>query len=124
MVDEEINPVAGIPLACKARAVWVMNGAESVPAHKNSGSSIAPITIIRMILPRVTTNSAGVTPIAMIPPKGKIPLPGNTKASSNMIGAKTLAAAQISARPAKNGQSSPILSIRPPKRLLAKSATP
>ena len=41
-----------------------------------------------------------------------------------MIGANTLAAAQISARPAKKGQSKPMLMVRPFSRLLAKSVIP
>ena len=57
--------------------------------------------IIRMSLPLVTTSRAGVTPIAIIPPSGKSLLPGRTMASNSIIGANTLAAAQISARPAK-----------------------
>ena len=71
--------------------------------------------IIRINLPRVTTNKAGVTPIAMIPASGKIPFPTleRSTASINMIGASTLAQAQISARPAINGQSKPMLNLRP-----------
>ena len=70
---------------------------------------------MRISLPRVTTRSAGVTPIAMIPASGKIPFPTLERrtASINIIGAKTLAHAQISARPAINGQSNPILNLRP-----------
>ena len=71
--------------------------------------------IIRINLPRVTTNKAGVTPIAMIPASGKIPFPTleRSTASINMIGASTFAQAQISARPAINGQSKPMLNLRP-----------
>ncbi len=57
----------------------------------------------------------------MIPPSGNNLFPGKMMASSNMIGANTLAAAQISARPAKKGQSKPMLMVRPFSRLLAKS---
>lgn len=60
----------------------------------------------------------------MIPPSGNNLFPGKMMASSNMIGANTLAAAQISARPAKKGQSKPMLMVRPFSRLLAKSVIP
>ena len=80
--------------------------------------------IIRMSLPLVTTSRAGVTPIAIIPPSGKSLLPGRTMASNSIIGANTLAAAQISARPAKKGQSKPILSVRPFNLFEAKSVIP
>ncbi|CIW01937.1 Uncharacterised protein [Streptococcus pneumoniae] len=41
-----------------------------------------------------------------------------------MIGASTLAQAQISARPAMNGQSRPILNLRPRRRLVATFVIP
>ena len=71
------------------------------------------MTIMRINLPRVTTSKAGVTPIAIIPASGNNLFPGKTIASNNIIGAKILAAAHTSARPAMNGQSKPIFNVRP-----------
>ncbi len=48
-----------------------------------------PKMIIRINLPRVTTNKAGVTPLAMIPASGKIPFPTLKETSLiNMIKCK------------------------------------
>ena len=62
--------------------------------------------------------------MAIIPPKGINLLPGITIASTIIIGAKTLAAAQISARPAMNGQSRPTLNVRPLNFEVAKFEIP
>ncbi len=81
---------------------------------------------MRIRRPRVTTRRAGVIPIAIIPASGKIPLPTFERrtASINMIGARILAQAQISARPAMKGQSKPILKRRPCILALAKLVIP
>ena len=62
----------------------------------------------------------------MIPANGKIPFPTleSRTASINMIGASTLAQAQISARPAINGQSRPMLNLRPCRRFVATLVIP
>ena len=62
----------------------------------------------------------------MIPASGKMPFPTleRSTASINMIGASTLAQAQISARPAMNGQSKPMLNLRPWRRFVATFVIP
>lgn len=105
-------------------AVSVTDGAIRVPDHKNKGNLIAPTIIIRMSLPPVIIGRAGVTPIAIIPPSGKSLSPGRTMVSNSIIGANTLAAAQISAQPTKKGQSKPILSVRPFNLFGARSVIP
>ena len=62
--------------------------------------------------------------MAMMPPKGRILLPGRTNASRSMIGAKTFAAAHTSARPAINGQSNPTFKRRPLSLPFAKFVIP
>lgn len=62
--------------------------------------------------------------MAIIPPSGNNLLPGKVIASNNIIGAKTLVTAQISARPAKKAPSKPMLIVLPFKGLLEKSVIP
>src|SRR5699024_2109563 len=105
-------------------AVSVTNGAIKVPEYSKVGNKTVPITIIRIILLQVTTTKTGVSPMAIIQQIDNKPLFGKTRASINMIGANTLATAQISARPAIKGQSNPMLKVRSENFLLVKSVTP
>ena len=124
MISEPARAPAGNAPTFLANSV--ANGAIIVPDKRNSGNSNVPKVIIRIKRPRVTTSKAGVTPIAIIPASGRIPLPTleSKIASTSIIGARMLAHAQISARPAINGQSKPILKRRPCILPLAKLVIP